>query len=52
MISFRLQIKEYPERTQQADLIHNIDLIESFDKKQIQTNSELVSSINLLSMIS
>lgn len=36
--------QEYPNRSEQADIIHNIDLVESFDKALMKTNTELVSS--------
>ncbi|XP_031629534.1 galectin-4-like isoform X2 [Contarinia nasturtii] len=35
-------IMEYPNRADQTDIIHNIDLVNGFDKALVQSNSELV----------
>ncbi|XP_055297015.1 galectin-4-like isoform X2 [Sitodiplosis mosellana] len=35
-------IMEYPNRSEQTDIIHSIDLVESFDKALMKTNTELV----------
>lgn len=34
--------QEYPERSEQSDIVHNIDLVDSFDKALIHANTELV----------
>lgn len=35
--------QEYPERTEQSDIVHTIDLIDSFDRELIKSDSEIVS---------
>lgn len=38
-----VHFQEYPNRAEQTDILHSIDLVESFDKTLMNTNTELVS---------